>query len=157
LRSVMSVTIPTVPTTPPSRPVIGLAETRPHSSVPSWRRKAQVVALAAGRRAADGALRAGARGGVEEVVDLAADQRAVLIAQQLGHALVDVGDETAVVRHPDALLGRVDQLLEALLAFLERAGSDPRAALASLEGGGVVERRPHQACRAGGAPWRRGR
>ena len=38
-RSVMSVTMPTVPTTAPSRPEIGLADTRPHTSVPSCFRK----------------------------------------------------------------------------------------------------------------------
>ncbi len=68
------------------------------------------------------------------------EQGAVLIAQQVRHALVDVGDEPAVVGDPDALLGRVHQLLEALLALLQGPGPILQPALPRLEGGRVLER-----------------
>ena len=86
----------------------------------------------------------GPRPGVDEVVDPAAEHRAVLVAEQLGHALVDVGDHAAVVRQPDALLRHVHQLLEPLLALLERAGPLLQPDLPALVGGGVPQRRAHE-------------
>jgi hypothetical protein len=85
--------------------------------------EAQIAALAArGRGAGQRPLGPGPRRRVDEVVDPAAEHRAVLVAEQLGHALVHVGDHAAIVRQPDAFLRDVHQLLEPLLALLERAG-----------------------------------
>ena len=102
--------------------------------------EAEVVALAARAGGAERALRAGPRRGVEEVVHRPPQQGAVLVAQQVGHPLVDVGDDPAVVGDPDPLLGHVDQLLEALLALLQRLGALLEPALPRLEGRGVLER-----------------
>ena len=105
----------------------------------------EVPALPARRRRA-GERPLGARPGgrVDEVVDPAAQHRAVLIAQELGHARIDVGDDPVVVRHPDAFLRHVHQLLEPLLALLERAGPLLQPELPALVRGGVAQRRSHE-------------
>jgi hypothetical protein len=89
--------------------------------------------------------RPGAGFGFDEVVDRTAEKTAIGIAQQVGQALVDIGDHTAVIGHPDPLLGHVHQLLEPLLALLQRAGALLQPCLATLERGGVTESGAHQA------------
>ena len=106
---------------------------------PGLRKRKSWLSLA-GLRAAERALGAGPGGGVEEVVHRPAQHGAVLVAEQLGHPLIDVGDDPAVVGHPDPFLRRVDQLLEALLALLQRLGALLEPALPRLEGRGVLER-----------------
>ena len=126
-------------------PRIGLDETRPQSWVPSRRRKRRSW-LCPGRGAApaQSPLRAGAGVRLDKVEDRPAQQAAVAVAQQIGQALIDVGDHAAVVGHPDAFLSHVHQLLEALLALLQRAGSFLEPGLSSLERGGMTQRRAHE-------------
>jgi hypothetical protein len=75
--------------------------------------------------------------------------------QHLGHALIDVGDRAPVVGHPDPFLGPVHQLLEALLALLERLGPLLQPGLPGLVRRRVAQRRAQT--RPAAAPWRRGR
>ena len=107
----------------PSRPTIGLPETRPQTSLAVPPPETQVGCRLAAARCRSGRLGAMSRDcGVEEINTGAAQHRAVLVAEHLHHPLVDVGDHPVVVGHPDSFLGRVHQLLESLLAVLERAG-----------------------------------
>ena len=120
---------------------MGLAETSPQTSVPSCRRKRKswLSAPGCGRPSVRCAL-ARAVASMKSYTGRP-EHRAVLVAQQLGHPLVDVGDDPAVVRDPDALLRRVHQLLEPLLALLQRLGPLLEPGLPRLEGRGVLERR----------------
>ena len=104
-----------------------------------------VVALHPRLRAAQRPLRGRPDSRVEEVVHRPAEHGAVLVAEQLRHPLVDVGDDAVVVRDPDAFLRRVDQLLEALLALLQRLGPLLQPPLARLECRRVLQRRADQA------------
>ena len=89
-------------------------------------------------------LGTGARIGFDEIVDLTTQHAAVGVPQEVGHPLVDIGDDTAVIGDPDPFLGHVDQLLEPLLALLEGAGPLLQSGLPSLVRLGMTQRRPHQ-------------
>ena len=140
LRSVMSVTMPTMPTGAAIPAGDGARRDQSPDFGTVLASEPEVVALAARAGGAERALRPGPRRGVEEVVDRPSQQSAVLVAQQVGHPLIDVGDDPAVVGDPDPLLGHVDELLEALLALLQRLGAILEPALPRLEGRGVLER-----------------
>jgi hypothetical protein len=82
---------------------------------------------------------------IDEVEDRPAKQAAVTVPQQVSHALVDVGNDAAIIRHPDTLLGYIHQLLESLFALLECPGPFLQPGLPALECRGVTQGRTHQA------------